>query len=469
MNKSINTIWYILFFLLFPVLFYKQSIGINVLFYVAALIGFWSFVFGEKSKSKMGLIWLVANTVAATSVALYGSLLSIAALIAVVSSTAVFFNQNNVNPISSILAWFKTLIVMPFSLKKNFNSNGKNTMNANQIFLYILLPATILIGFAILYSMSDVLFADLLNKIDFDIFTVQFFITLFIGLITIFTIAHAQVNKKRARLERLGRKSVGSKDRFPLKLIPREYEQTTGIITLGMLNLLIFSVIFTDIRFRVLQEALPEGLSHAVYLHQGIFALILSIACAIVMMAWLYRTKGNNHPALKTLSLVWLAQNIVLVLLNVLRNSSYIHEFSLTYKRIGVYFYLLLAMIGLAFTMIYIMKRYNLLYLVKLNSYTALIVLVLAAPVPWDKVITHYNVNQAIAQGKTMDLGYILSLPNADLNYVHDHLSSIAEFEKPNLERFMVYRYRKASKKKLLSKTIYESNQVKQYDEKLNQ
>jgi hypothetical protein len=320
-----------------------------------------------------------------------------------------------------------------------------------------------------MYSISDVLFADMLSQIDIDIFTLRFFITLFIGLLTIFTIAHTQVSKKRARLERMGTRRVGGKDRFPIKMIPREYEQTAGIITLAMLNLLIFSVIFTDIRFRILQQALPEGISHAAYVHQGVLALIISIVCAILMLTWLYRMKGNSHPALKTLSLVWLAQNIALVALNVLRNSSYIQEFSLTYKRIGVYFYLFLAMAGLAYTIVYILKRYNFLYLLKLNTYTVLFVMVLASPVPWDKVITHYNVNQAIEQEKYVDLNYLFSLPNADLTYVHRNPMVLSSDQVVDVMLAMQRKVRRESHKKLLSKTLFQSQQIKDYHEILNQ
>jgi hypothetical protein len=466
MKKSISLFWYLLFFLLFPFLFYNQTIGLNVFVYSTALIGFWLFVFGKKTKTASGIMWLVANLISALSVATYGSVISVITLLVVVSSTAVFVNQNNVNPVSSFLAGLKTFALSPFSITSSIKGASYNGIRSIHFFLYILLPTTIVIGFAVLYAMSDNLFADLLSRIHIDIFKFRFLMTTAFGLILIYTIVSTKVSRKRARLERQAGIHAGNKDRFPINLIPREHEAMTGSITLALLNLLLFAVLFTDIRFRVLGEQLPESLNHSAYLHQGIFALILSIVCAISILAWLYRTKGNSRPLLRTLSIIWLFQNSALVVLNVLRNNSYINEFSLTYKRIGVYFYLLFAILGLCFTLVYVLKRLNMLRLVKLNSYSILFVFVLASPIPWDHIITKYNTDRAIKTHKTLDLSYILSLKNADLNYVNKHRESVLGVYEQELLRYRILSVMKAEeKKKLWSKTLYQANQTKLYNE----
>lgn len=465
MKKSINILWYLLFFLLFPILFYKQAVGINVLVYGIALVLFWISVFGEKAKSATGFGWLLANLVCAISVALYGNFLALLSLIVVVFTTAVFFNQNNVNPISSTFAGLITFVTSPFNLRKGMGrERGDSRLNGTQILVYIVLPASILVTFAILYAMSDSLFADLLNKIDLDIFNLRFLITLFIGLLTIYTIAFTQVSRKKARLEKWAGKNAGDKDRFPIKLIPRSYEQTTGIITLALLNFLILTVIINDIRFRFLGTPLPDGITHSAYLHQGIISLIISIIWAILMLAWLFRTKRQNQKALVVLAVSWMAQNIVLVVLNALRNAQYIQEYSLTYKRIGVYFYLFAAMAGLAFTILYVVKKYNFLYLFKLNTYTILVMLIVASPIPWDQIITHYNVDQAVNGERPLDVKYLMKLKNPDLFYVYQHQERVLNSRERNwLYYVMESAVDDEIDKKLFSKTLYTSHQSKLY------
>ena len=50
---------------------------------------------------------------------------------------------------------------------------------------------------------------------------------------------------------------------------------------------------------------------------------------------------------LKRLAKIWIALNCVLIVSAVMKNTEYIAFFGLTYKRLGVYLFLVLALIGL--------------------------------------------------------------------------------------------------------------------------
>jgi|GEM_PF-5690455 len=464
MKKSINIFWILAFFLLYPILFYKQNIGLNVLIYGVALIGFWITLFKEKATTKAGVLWLAANLICLVSVATYGSWLAFITAILVVFTTAVYFNQNNVNPITSFFASISTMVLAPFNLDNNFELPYKRKIRAKEIGLYVVIPASILVGFLLLYSMADNLFAEVLRNINLDIFTVRFVLTLMFGLLLIYTITHTMVSRKTARLEKWAGTKAGTKDRFPIKMIPRAYEETTGNITLVMLNLLLFFVILTDVRYRILGEALPAGLSHSEYLHQGIISLILSILGAILMMAWLYRIKGQNSRTLKFLSITWLVQNLVLVILNVIRNTAYINDMSLTYKRIGVYFYLLGAIIGISYTIMYVLKEQNFLHLFRLNVYSFLAILILTSPLPWDQIITRFNVQHALHKHKNIDYKYIKSLNNPDLEYLYQYRHSVLpEHNASSLVYDMEQSIYEHQSTKMLSKTFYQTHQNKLY------
>jgi hypothetical protein len=97
-----------------------------------------------------------------------------------------------------------------------------------------------------------------------------------------------------------------------------------------------------------------------------------------------------------------------LVLSIALKNGQYIYYFGLTYKRIGVAVYLILAGIGLITTLLKINHIKNIWYLLRSNTQAAFLILVLSSTVNWDYHITNYNFNYA----QSMDFNYVLNLSN---------------------------------------------------------
>lgn len=89
----------------------------------------------------------------------------------------------------------------------------------------------------------------------------------------------------------------------------------------------------------------------------------------------------------------------------------YIGEYGITYKRIGVYVYLLLSLIGLITTFIKINKVKSNYYLFRTNAWLFYATLILSCAFNWDKIITDYNMQST----RVLDKDYLLGLSNTNL------------------------------------------------------
>jgi hypothetical protein len=181
---------------------------------------------------------------------------------------------------------------------------------------------------------------------------------------------------------------------------------------LSLLNGLLLLVNVLDLQFMFGGELLPANISYSEYVHQGIFSLILSIIIAIGIILWYFRGTQNfaEQKTLKVLAYVWIAQNLIMLLSAAYKNNLYINEFSLTYKRIGVYVFLIATATGLLFTLIKLITKRSNFYLVKANSLAWYVILVMAVPIGWDKMIAGFNIYQAQSKGKEPDVAYLWSL-----------------------------------------------------------
>jgi hypothetical protein len=92
----------------------------------------------------------------------------------------------------------------------------------------------------------------------------------------------------------------------------------------------------------------------------------------------------------------------------VFKNVAYISNWGLTYKRIGVYTYLLLAGIGILFTFYKVITKQSIWFLIRTNSIAFLICFSILSTINWNKVITNYNLTTI--ELHKIDYDYLLSL-----------------------------------------------------------
>ncbi len=185
-----------------------------------------------------------------------------------------------------------------------------------------------------------------------------------------------------------------------------------GVIVLITTNLILLFNNMTDLPFVWFNKhgdfSAAEMKS---FVHEGTYFLIFGILLAMGVLLWLFRHIQTNtvysSQWLKNLSIAWLAQNAFLALSVGMRNARYIIAFGLAYKRIGVIFFLILALASMWFLYQKIRKNSSLFEFVTQNSWSLYAVLVLTSCMPWDTFITDYNVKNT--PSKDLDIRFLLN------------------------------------------------------------
>lgn len=135
------------------------------------------------------------------------------------------------------------------------------------------------------------------------------------------------------------------------------------------------------------------------FVHQGTYALIVSIFLAVTALAFIFnkvfqQSEGASNKSIKQLAYVWITLNILMVISVCIRNYWYIHFFGLAYKRIGLFFFLAICFLSLLVVFWMINKKYHPQFLIKVVAIGAYILLLFMAMFNWDKHIANYNINQ---------------------------------------------------------------------------
>ena len=130
--------------------------------------------------------------------------------------------------------------------------------------------------------------------------------------------------------------------------------------------------------------------------HERVNAVILSIIMAVGVILFYFKGGFNfdeKAKNLKKLAKIWILLNGVLILSTIIKNSEYVSFFGLTYKRLGVYAFLILAIIGLVFSFIKITKQKTNAFLFNQMIWCFYGTILLCSFVNWGNIITHCNIS----------------------------------------------------------------------------
>jgi len=188
-----------------------------------------------------------------------------------------------------------------------------------------------------------------------------------------------------------------------------ESERSSALLLFVILNLLLLFLNITDIHYIFFKGELPKGITYSDYVHSGVEAVIMSIVFAILLIAYYFRGPINfdaKSKNIKALTYLWIVQNIVLIVMAAVKNQLYIDAYSLTYLRIGVYYYLAFSIIGLILTFYKIFFKKDTWFLFRSNSFVFYWVLILSCLFNWNIIVTHYNLKYS----HEIDYSYLNSL-----------------------------------------------------------
>lgn len=193
-------------------------------------------------------------------------------------------------------------------------------------------------------------------------------------------------------------------------------EYRSAILLIFMVNLLLLIVNGIDINWIWFNFEYEQGFNLKQFVHEGTYLLILSILLSMYILLYFFRRNMNFYPKpklIKVLSYVWLAQNCILAISVGMRNFHYINHYGLAYKRIGVIVFLLLTIFGLITLFIKIKDRKSAFYLLRANTWSVYVMLILLGTINWDMVIAKHNLAQNYEH--PIDVRFLLSLSDKTL------------------------------------------------------
>lgn len=316
----------------------------------------------------------------------------------------------------------------------NHFKNKKSGQTQKGLIRFILFLAPLIIGviFLKLYQNADETFAEWTAFINLDWISWSF-----IGLYILFTfllfgIYHLrgiqEVDATESRLKNTILSGYSDRIQQFLGIINERKIATSLLITLISL-LVLYNMI--DLRFLFIELPNPSpGLRYSDLLHGGVNSLMTSIILVILIVTFIFRGELNfqRNKFVKILTLIWLALNGLMILTTAVKNYEYISHWGLTYKRIGVYIYLALAIGGLVFTFIKVLYVKSFWYLLRNTSLTFLVGFTIVGAVNWNKIIVRHNLQLPISQ---IDFDYLYDLgpdtyPDM-LKYYNNHATQLSD------------------------------------------
>lgn len=404
-------------------LFWQSPSGLNSLIFSLFLLAILGLTQAEKLQSRGALLAISATVVSAALVAWHNSVLSKIGHTFSFMILIGFLQKMELRFIwHALLLSIISFLEGPKRAYEEFMNSNINNGKLGEIFRWAkltLVPLALGLVFFTIYYAANAQFAALVNRFTAAL-TFNISLDWLIGRSIFFMIGvlfMAAIILKSSYTHlfqqlpfRLIRKR--SKNQLNLRLsdssIALKNEYRIGLITIGLLNGLLFIVNMTDLRYVWVEyeDTTPQMLSQ--YVHEGTYLLIIAILLAMVVLLYFFRKNLNFYPEndhLKHLANLWIIQNGVLALSVAMRNYHYIHEFGLAYKRLGVIWFLVLTIVGLLSFHQKIADRKNINYLLHINGWALYASIMLFSLVNWDLVITKYNLG--MQDQKNLDVRFL--------------------------------------------------------------
>jgi Domain of unknown function (DUF4153) len=181
-------------------------------------------------------------------------------------------------------------------------------------------------------------------------------------------------------------------------------------------------------------------MSHAEYAHRGAYPLIATalLAAGFVLIAMRPNGPAEHSRLIRPLVLLWVGQNILLVISAIFRLDLYVAAFSLTYLRFAAFVWMVLVAAGLLLILIQILLKKPNSWLIAANAATLALVLYGCCFINAPRLVASYNVEhcrEIDGVGPKLDLKYLFSLGPEVLPILESRLQNIATL-KPDVEQF---------------------------------
>jgi hypothetical protein len=443
--------------LIFTLLFYNQEVGVNLAIFGLVLTGMICYFFRERFTSRLHLVLVITSVLSCFAFAWYGDFVSFLAL-----SMSILFLQFKTHE-----AKLKMLQIFPIVFINGFASLGRIFMFsqwlpkreikndfAKKIIAYVIIPAIFITLFFVVYAFGSDHFSSLFTDYTLDLDVFEVFLIALLGFYISFSFWNYWVPSicydYNSKLDNDFSNEIKTQNKKTFSFLDLDFERKSGEITLVLLNvmLLVFIVTYNYEQFFEIIET--SKLSSAT--HERVNAVIFSIVMAVGVILFYFKggfnfdVKANN---LKWLAKIWILLNGILIISTIIKNSEYVSYFGLTYKRLGVFAFLILAIIGLIFAFFKIINQKTNSYLFNQMVWYFYGTILLCSFVNWGNIITRYN----ISVNKGVEGHFLQSLNFNDTTYWrYSALHSDKIADKSDSTRYDV---KLKQKKNFLSKVLY--------------
>jgi len=448
---------------LFNLLFWQEQVAINCLVFDLFIVTSLFCLYPDAKNNRIVKYLLAAHLICIAAVIINNTMLS---KLAMGMTLLLFFAFAEYSHRS---AWFAggsmvinfTLFVAGFSsLLRTSNLYRKRNLKLGKLIRFAVFPLFIVAVFFVIYNFANNIFsgivADISNKVGqffssfFELISIERLLFLLAGMyLTGALLVRATGNKleqSEAALSdnllriRENKRGINSSFLFDIVssvmgrlakgMMALKNENTVGLISLGLLNLLLVIVNTIDINYLWFNFTYHPGINLTTMIHEGTELLILSLVLAIIVLLFFFRGNLNFYQRNKWLKIgayAWLLQNGILVVSVLIRDYYYIKLMGLAYKRIGVLVFLILTLTGLITVFIKITWRKTAYYLMRVNAWSVIILFVIGTTINWDVLIAKYNISHS--DRITLDLPFLLTLSDRTLPVLDQHIDVLKKRE----------------------------------------
>lgn len=299
------------------------------------------------------------------------------------------------------------MIALVRYIENLFSTKEKKIQYEGPKWYYYGIPLVLVITFIGIYRESSGAFQHLTDKIDLSFISFTWIVFTMAGLKLLYGLFYfpEEYNffKHEATISNISTGKTGwNSPGFAF----------TGLISFWSLNALLLIVNITDIAFLAGINSESE-IPYANLIHQGVGSLIVSIILAVgFILLWLNgrELSPRINQSLKLAAGIWITLNVILIATNIFKNQLYIDAYGLTHKRIGVYFFLALALVTLLFCLFKISGNRNNIYIYRRFGIISLALTATFNLFHWDMIIVKHNIKLYETKKMYPDTEYLLSL-----------------------------------------------------------
>lgn len=439
---------------IFVALFYNENIGLNLGILAIVYSVLTVFKTHEKNRTRTFMILLVTSIFSGIAFAWYGDF---ASFLAVVSSLLLlsYRSQNKRMKILLLIPVFVvncfTFICRVFNLDKWLPKRNASGL-WQKILAFVLIPLIFISVFFGIYSAGSDHFASIFTDYELDVNFWQLLCISILGFFIAFNYWNYSVEKLIYKQNHVLANEFEAKDKIQkatYSFLDLNSERMSGVISFFCLNILLVFFIIT-FNYEQFYEAVktPNQLSEET--HERVGAVIMSIVMAILVIMFYFKSNFNfdsKAGLMKILVKIWIVLNAVLVISAMLKNTEYIINYGFTYKRLGVYAFLILSLIGLVMTFVKIQMRKKNVFLFNAMVWYFYGTILACSYINWGGLITSQNMKR-----DDFAINYHLQ----SINFSEKYLLKYAE-EKQNtpLKKEILEKVKTEKSETFLSKILY--------------